>query len=245
MKKRIFGLLGHPLTHSFSPDYFNSKWNKEGIENCEYRLFDLPNLDQLPDALNTIDGLEGFNVTIPYKEEIIPFCDELSPEAKAIGAVNCVVVKNNRWIGHNTDALGFAKSIKPFLDFRHENALILGSGGAAKAIKYVLSDLGLKTATVSRSQETGDLSYTQLTPTLLQHFQCIVNCTPLGMHPKENDKPSIPYEGLTENHFLIDLIYNPPQTLFLKHGADRNAMTLNGKDMLVHQAEAGWLLWNS
>ncbi|TXC77088.1 shikimate dehydrogenase family protein [Luteibaculum oceani] len=242
---RVFGLLGHPLSHSFSPKYFELKWENEGIANCEYRLLDFPNLDDLKTKLSSIKGLDGFNVTIPYKEAIMTFCDELSHEAEEIGAVNCVVIKENRWIGHNTDASGFAKSIKPFLDYRHENALILGSGGAAKAVKFVLNQLGLKTATVSRNTNNGDLSYSQLNTAIIQHFQCIVNCTPLGMHPNTNAKPSIPYEGITSNHFLIDLIYNPEETIFLKEGKDRNAMTLNGKDMLIHQAEAGWNLWNS
>lgn len=235
-----FGLIGHRLDHSFSSAYFQEKFYREGIEGCQYDSF----------PLNTIDNLEllikekqpkGLNVTIPYKESVIPFLDELSPAASEIGAVNTILFKDGLRIGHNTDYIGFRDSIKKY---SFQKALILGTGGAAKAIAYALKELKIDYAFVSRS-ESADYSYEELDEKTLQEYQLIVNCTPLGTVPKTEEFPPIPYAFLSEQHFLYDLIYNPAESTFLRYGKARACRIKNGLEMLERQAEKSWEIWNS
>lgn len=237
---RQFGLIGKNISYSFSEKYFSEKFKKEGITDCSYRIFDLENLNGIDDFIQT-EKLKGFNVTIPYKEKILPFLDELSPEAEEIGAVNCVHLVNEKKIGYNTDSYGFEKSLKTLLKPQHQKALILGDGGAAKAVKYVLKKLKIEYLTVHRK---GSFLYSDLTKEIIENHLLIVNCTPLGTFPNMNESPLIPYKFLTSEHFLYDLIYTPPQTLFLRNGALKSTQTKNGYEMLVLQAEKSWKIWN-
>lgn len=239
-----YGLLGKSLKHSFSPAFFKEKFEKLKLENHSYELLEMENLDNLRSCIQE-KMLSGFNVTIPYKELIIPYLDELSEEAKGIGAVNCVKIQEGKWIGYNTDALGFGQSIKPFLHYSHERALILGSGGAAKAIIYQLQKLGLQCLVVSRNPKAGQIQYTDLNEYVFKHHPVIVNTSPIGMFPDLDAYPDIPYQHLSNDHFCIDLIYNPEITLFLEKAKAKGAMILNGKDMLYWQAEKSWDIWNS
>ncbi len=244
--KRLFGLLGHPLGHSFSKGYFADKFQRENITDAVYQNFDIANIQQLPKSVLNKENLLGFNVTIPYKEAVIPFLEELSPTAEAIGAVNCVKRTQTGWMGHNTDAEGFANSIKPFLDINHSQALILGTGGSSKAVAHVFKQLGIPAAHASRNpQGPHQIGYKDLGADAVRRFPCIVNCTPLGMHPKVEAKPSIDYRGITPQHFCVDLIYNPEKTAFLEACEEHSATILNGHDMLVQQAEASWKFWNA
>ncbi len=241
MKK--YGLLGKSLKHSFSPDFFTNKFHELKLSDHSYETIEVENLDSIVSIINELD-LSGFNITIPYKEAIIPYLDELSPEATAIQAVNCVLIKDGKWIGYNTDASGFGQSIKPFLHYSHERALILGSGGASKAIIYQLEKLGLKCLVVSREPKAGQIAYSDLNEFVLKHHPVIVNTTPLGMFPAIEECPKIPFQFIGSNHFCIDLIYNPEITNFLDISRKQQAMILNGKDMLYWQAEKSWEIWN-
>jgi shikimate dehydrogenase len=239
---RRFGLIGKPLGHSFSAKYFNEKFSRENLNDHIYELFELPNIEALPDLLARHGDLVGLNVTIPYKEAVIQYCDSLTDEAQAIGAVNCLLLKDNKIIGHNTDAVGFKLSIRPFLEPQHDRALILGTGGAAKAVRYILKDLGIPCAMVSRNN--GDLTYDMLSPQLVAACKLIVNCSPVGTFPNVDDIPQIPLETIGKDHFVIDLIYNPEMTKLLVASAERGALVLNGADMLRFQADRAWSFWN-
>lgn len=246
MKK--FGIIGYPLGHSFSPGYFNEKFANEGID-AHYDKYELPVITDLQAIIDYTPDLCGFNVTIPYKEKVMSYLDNVSPEARAIGAVNVVKVTrkdgNQPYLeGYNSDVIGFMRSIQPLLDKHHKKALILGTGGASKAVNYGLHQFGLETILVSRSQKDKTIQYQQITPELLNEYTVIVNCTPCGMAPHFNECPDIPYEALTKQHLLYDLIYNPDETLFLKKGKAQGALTKNGLEMLLLQAEAGWEIWN-
>ena len=239
-----FGLIGKSLKHSFSKKYFEEKFEKLGLEDHHYALYELNGIEGFP-LLIGHERLSGLNVTIPFKESIIPFLDQLSDEAKAIGAVNTVVFDQGMLIGHNTDAIGFSKSIRPFLAMHHERALILGTGGAAKAVRYALHQLGIDSLFVSRTpQGEGQIAYSELSPEGIKHWPLIVNCTPLGTSPEGADHPNIPYEGIGNQHFCVDLVYNPEKSTFLSKAEKQGAMILNGKDMLHFQAEAAWDLWS-
>ncbi|MGB0166756.1 MAG: shikimate dehydrogenase family protein [Luteibaculum sp.] len=238
---RQFGLLGYPLSHSFSPSYFKAKFEKLGID-ARYDLFPIEDASRLRKELEQVKNLEGFNVTIPHKQNILPFLDELSPEAKAIGAVNTVRIHANKWIGYNTDAPGFLKAIRPFLAIQHTHALILGSGGASKAVSYALKQLNIRTAIVSRSG--GDLGYPDISSTLLNHYKLLVNCTPLGMSPKKDAMPDVPVALLNHEHLLVDLIYNPEETKLMRLAKKQGATAVNGSDMLINQADLAWEIWN-
>ena len=251
-----YGLIGYPLSHSFSKKYFTEKFEKEHIQNCEYNLFPIENIDLLPNLIANNPSLVGLNVTIPYKESVIPFLDELDETAKAVGAVNCIKIqphptspKGRRLVGYNTDVYGFRQSIKPFLEIQHERALILGTGGASKAVAYVLKNIGIDCYFVSRnkSQKSSDkmLSYEELNENVIHAFKLIINTSPVGTFPNINDAPVLPYEYLSTKHHLFDLIYNPSETSFLKKGKSRGATTQNGYEMLVLQAEASWDIWNN
>ncbi len=245
MKK--YGILGYPLGHSFSPSYFNEKFQNEGID-ATYEKFELPAITDLQAVIDYTPELCGFNVTIPYKEKVMSYLDTVSPEARAIGAVNVVRVEHDgshtRLYGYNSDVIGFSRSIKPLLLPSHKKALILGTGGASKAVNYGLKQLGLETVLVSRYEKDNTITYAQVTPELLAEYTVIVNCTPSGMAPHFDECPQIPYEALTPRHLLYDLIYNPDETLFLKKGKAQGATTKNGLEMLLLQAEAGWEIWN-
>lgn len=243
----LYGLIGHPLAHSFSATYFAEKFNEQNITHCEYRNFDIPSIELFSDLVEAHLDLRGLNVTIPYKESIIPFLDELDPEAKLIGAVNCIkILENGRKIGYNTDAYGFYHSIKPFLENKSERALILGTGGSSKAVAYVLQKLGVQVFFASTNpSKSNHVSYGDITADTIKHFPLIINTTPLGTFPNVETAPELPYEALTDKHFLFDLTYNPEETVFLKKGKEAGAETSNGKLMLQLQAEKSWSIWNS
>ena len=243
-----YGLIGYPLGHSFSKNYFNEKFENENID-AEYINFEIPTIDALPEVLATNPELRGLNVTIPYKEKVISFLDSVSPEARAIGAINVIKVehKGNETIlkGYNSDVIGFTKSIAPLLKRHNKKALILGTGGASKAIDYGLKSLGLETVKVSRYERPGTIQYSKITPEIIKEYNVIVNCTPCGMYPNIEECPELPYEAMTEKNILYDLIYNPDQTKFMKLGAKQGATVKNGLEMLLLQAFASWEFWNS
>ncbi len=246
MKK--FGLVGFPLGHSFSSKFFNEKFQNEHID-AQYENFELPSIEQLPALLAANPQLCGLNVTIPYKEKIIPFLNDMSNEAKAIGAVNVVKVLQQgnrpRLIGYNSDVIGFSGSIEPLLAAHHRRALVLGTGGASKAVLYALHKLGVETQLVSRVGRSGIISYADITPHMLANdFKLVVNCTPVGMYPHTDECPPLPYEAMNEQTLLYDLVYNPSETLFMKRGAEHGAVVKNGLEMLLLQAYASWDFWN-
>lgn len=243
-----YGLIGYPLGHSFSKSYFNEKFENEGI-NAEYINFEIPTLDSLPEILASNPELKGLNVTIPYKEKVISYLDSISPEARAIGAVNVIRVDhkgNNTYLkGFNSDVIGFTKSIEPLLERFHKKALILGTGGASKAVNFGLKSLGLETVFVSRFERPGTIQYSQITPDIIQEYNVIVNCTPCGMYPHIDECPQLPYEAMTSKNILYDLLYNPDETLFMKKGAQHGATVKNGLEMLLLQAFASWEFWHN
>lgn len=243
----IYGLIGYPLVHSFSISYFNQKFADEGID-AKYENFEIQTIESLLEVLETTPNLRGLNVTIPYKQKVIPYLDTLSPEAKAIGAVNVIRVMRdgNQTIlkGFNSDVTGFTKSIEPMLEKIHKKALILGTGGASKAIDYGLKSLGLETVFVSRYQRQGTIQYKDVTPDVVKEYNVIVNCTPCGMYPHVDECPELPYDAMDNHTILYDLIYNPDETLFMKLGAKYGASTKNGLEMLLLQAFASWEFWN-
>lgn len=243
---RLFGLIGHPLHHSFSQAYFTGKFSELGINDAEYRNFDIPQIELFADIVEAHPELEGLNVTIPYKEAILPFLDQIDNEAKLIGAVNCVhILPDGTKVGYNTDAYGFYHSVKPFLENKYERALILGTGGASKAVAYVLKKLGIRVFFATRNPvESYHLSYKEITEDNIMMFPLIVNTTPLGTFPNVEACPELPYHAITSNHFLYDLVYNPAETLFLQKGKAQGAQTANGKLMLQLQAERSWQIWN-
>ena len=242
MKK--FGLIGSSLTHSFSKSFFNDYFLNNAID-ATYHNIEIPTSDKIPSVLS--DNFSGLNITFPYKEEIIPYLDELSEEAKTIGAVNVVQFINGKTIGHNTDAFGFKQSIKPFLTNLHERALILGTGGAAKSINYVLKEIGLTTYYCSRTpnQSKGIFSYNEINEYMLKSCKLIINCTPVGTYPNIHDHIDFPFNFLTEEHLVIDLIYNPSVTAFLEKSKQQGATIVNGESMLKEQALKSWEIWNS
>ena len=242
--KNRFGLLGKNISYSFSRGYFANKFEVLGLQDHSYENFDIEAITQLPDILDK-NQLRGLNVTIPYKEEVIPYLDSITEDAKKIGAVNTIQFTPKGLIGHNTDAYGFKRSIEPLLNSSHKKALILGTGGASKAVVFVFEKLGISYQYVSRSPSENILGYNQLTKEVLQHVQIIVNCSPVGTFPKVLDKPNLPYEYLNKTHVLFDLIYNPAETAFLKEGKKRQAQIQNGLPMLEFQAEKAWEIWNS
>ena len=241
---RLYGLIGFPLGHSFSARYFTEKFQRENLSGYEYRNFPLESIRELPAMLENHPGLLGFNVTIPCKQEVIPFLTALSAEAREIGAVNCVKITPQGLYGHNTDAYGFRKSLLGLIGPMRPDALILGTGGASKAVGYVLRELGIAYTTVSRSSGPGRLCYRELTAEVMHSHPLIVNATPLGTFPKVAGCPALLYETITPAHFLFDLVYNPPLTEFLRRGKAQGAAICNGYEMLVGQAEKAWEIWN-
>lgn len=242
---RRFGLVGRDISYSFSPGYFGAKFKELGLEDCTYEIFDLPEIEGFPDLLARVPDLQGLNVTIPYKEAILPYLDTLDPEAREIGAVNTIRLRGGRKEGFNTDVTGFRESLRPLLAAADKNALILGTGGASKAVAHGLGQLGIASRFVSRTPTGGQLAYTDLDPGLLRRHQILINCTPLGTFPRVDQAPPLPYEALNAGHLLYDLIYNPARTTFLKNGMQQGARIKNGLEMLQRQAEASWEIWNS
>ncbi len=245
-----YGLIGYPLTHSFSKKYFNEKFEKEGLAQCRYENYPLKSIDELPELINDNADICGLNVTIPYKEQVLPFLDTIDENAAKIGAVNTIKIIRNKQKpslhGYNTDAYGFYTSLKPYLNKHIRHALILGTGGASKAIAYVLGQLNINYLFVTRNPRSENhISYSDLCGPVLYNFQLIVNTSPVGMFPDIQSCPDIPYEFISKKHILFDLIYNPPETVFLKKGKDRGALTINGQPMLQYQAEKAWEIWNS
>ena len=246
MKK--YGLIGYPLGHSFSKNFFNEKFHSENID-AEYVNFEIPSIDELPKVIAENPNLEGLNVTIPYKEKVISYLDRLDDTAAAIGAVNVIKIDRTKGkvklAGYNSDIIGFTRSIEPLLEPYHKGALILGTGGSSKAIRQGLEQLGLKTLFVSRSKHNGNtVTYEEITPQIMSDYKVIVNCTPVGMYPQADKCPQFPYTLLTPHHLLYDLLYNPDTTLFMKMGSDQGAIVKNGLEMLLLQAFASWDIWN-
>lgn len=243
-----YGLIGYPLGHSFSIGYFNEKFQNECID-ATYENFEIPSIENLTEILDSNPELKGLNVTIPYKEKVISYLDSISPEARAIGAVNVIKVthKGNKTElkGYNSDVIGFTQSIEPLLERYHKKALVLGTGGASKAIIFSLKSLGIETLTVSRYERHGCVRYEDIKPEMIKEYNVIVNCTPCGMYPQTDDCPNLPYEAMDSHTLLYDLIYNPDETLFLKKGKAQGATVKNGLEMLLLQAFASWNFWNS
>lgn len=244
---RRFGLIGYPLGHSFSATFFERKFRQEEIE-AEYTNFPLEAIEEFKTLVEREPTLVGLNVTVPYKQEIIPFLDALSPTAEAIQAVNTITFRRNRGslelLGDNTDVIGFRRSLEEHLQSHHASALVLGTGGSSKAINHVLAQLGIPFTRVSRSAGKDRLSYAELDKELVGKTSLIINTTPLGMHPEVETFPPIPYEALSSSHLLFDLVYNPAKTAFLARGEQQGAEIVNGHDMLIYQAEAAWEIWN-
>jgi shikimate dehydrogenase len=241
---RAFGLIGYPLGHSFSKKYFADKFEREGITGNAYELFPLEQIDQLEDLLASNPDLAGLNVTIPYKEQVIPYLDSMSPVVEEIGACNCIHIQEGRLMGHNTDVIGFSRSLLPKLKPHHRQALILGTGGSSKAVAYTLKELGIPFLQVSRTPADGMIAYDEIDQRMLESHTLLINTTPVGMFPDIAKAPAIPYEFIGADHYLFDLVYNPERTRFLQEGALRGAAVENGSDMLVIQAEASWEIWN-
>ena len=244
--KNQYGLIGKNISYSFSKKYFTKKFKKENLPH-EYLNFDLETIDDLPEILsNYIDFLKGLNVTIPYKQSIFKYLDEVDTEAEKIGAVNTIKIIDKYYLkGYNTDVYGFEKSLTPLLKKHHKKALIFGSGGASKAIRFVLKKLQIPFTVVSRNPAKNQLSYTDLTAKTIENNQILINCTPVGTHPKTEECIPLPYKAIGSNHLLYDLIYNPQETLFLKKGKEHGAQTKNGLEMLQLQADKSWEIWNS
>lgn len=245
---RRFGLIGYPLSHTFSPTYFAQKFSNESISEATYEAFPLASISDFPKLLNAHPDFRGLNVTIPYKESVIPFLDQLHPTAEAVGAVNTIRIHQQNGqrmlAGFNTDVEGFTGSLKPLIKAQHQRALVLGSGGAAKAVCFGLEQLGISAQVVSRSPEGNQIDYAALNADIIHSHPLIVNTSPVGQHPNTAASPDIPYNHLTSDHLLFDLIYNPAETTFLQRGAARGAVTKNGLEMLELQAEGSWRIWN-
>ncbi|MBP5277999.1 MAG: shikimate dehydrogenase [Prevotella sp.] len=246
MKK--YGLIGYPLRHSFSMGFFNEKFQNENID-AEYINYEIKNIDELREVLASNPDLQGFNVTIPYKQKVMSYLDSIAPEARSIGAVNVVKVehRNNTYHlkGYNSDSIAFTKTIEPMLDSIHQRALILGTGGASKAIEYSLKSLGLTTLLVSRYERPGTIQYQRITPEIIKDYNVIVNCTPCGMYPHFDECPLLPYEAMDSRTILYDLIYNPDETMFMRNGKKYGATVKNGLEMLLLQAYVSWEIWNN
>jgi shikimate dehydrogenase len=239
-----YGIIGYPLSHSFSPAYFNNKFAKLAID-AHYDVFPLENISLFPALLQSNKNLRGLNVTIPYKQSVIPFLDDLDDTAQVVGAVNCISINNGRSKGYNTDITGFKESLLPLLQSQHRQALVLGTGGASLAVNYALEQLGISYLKISRESSKGDRTYEQLTPDIITHRKLIINTTPLGMYPLIEDAPPLPYNAVGPQHLFYDLIYNPVETKFLALGKQHGAIIKNGLQMLELQAEDGWKIWNT
>lgn len=244
MAKNQFGLVGKNISYSFSKGYFGEKFKNLNLKDYSYNNLDFQNIEDFPEFIKQNPTISGLNVTIPYKEAIIPFLDKLSKRATEIGAVNTIkITKSGKLKGFNTDYIGFQKSIEPLLNVNHKKALILGTGGASKAVAYALKQLKIPYLFVSRNDIGDAIGYNQINEKTFEEFQIIINCTPVGTFPNTNSCPEIPYEHFTSNHLAFDLIYNPAETLFLKKAKEKGAIVKNGLEMLTLQAEKSWDIW--
>lgn len=241
---KLYGLIGRPLKHSFSAAYFNSKFATEGIEESQYQNFELESIEQLPKLLQQQPDLVGLNVTIPYKKEVLSYLHEKDAAVQQIGACNCIKIKDGKLHGFNTDYIGFTHSLQQYLQPQHTQALVLGTGGSSVAVQYALRQLGIAYKLVSRQKGLETFSYDDVDAAVIQKHLLIINTTPLGMFPNVDAAPSLPYDAITRQHLLFDLVYNPEKTLFLQKGEEMGAAIQNGHQMLVLQAEAAWKVWN-
>jgi shikimate dehydrogenase len=241
---RLFGLLGYPLTHSFSQKYFTEKFQQLGISDTAYENFSIPDIQELKQILSSRKDLQGFNITIPYKKAVLDFLQEVSDPVKKMGACNCVKIVDGKLKGYNTDVVGFQRSLEPFLKPHHQKALILGTGGASAAVEYVFQQLQIPYLFVSRTASSNAISYQDISEEIIETHQLIINTSPLGMYPNLDVCPAIPYQYLTAQHHLFDLIYNPTETKFLSLGKQHGATIQNGFEMLILQAEESWRIWN-
>ncbi|WP_462254430.1 shikimate dehydrogenase family protein [Ferruginibacter sp.] len=242
---KVYGIIGYPLGHSFSQKYFTEKFVTEGINDCNYKIFAIKSVDGLKDVLIQNPDLNGFNITIPHKQSILSLLDDTTKLPQNLHACNCVKIVNGKFIGFNTDVIGFEETLLSQLKSHHTHALILGNGGAAEAVKFVLNKLNIQYKVVSRKLHDGsDLTYADINEKIIREHLLIINTTPLGTFPNVDECPAIPYQYLTAQHFLYDLVYNPPKTLFLKKGEEQGTAIKNGYDMLMIQAEESWRIWN-
>lgn len=244
---KLYGLIGYPLGHSFSKQYFTDKFAREGLTDCFFEAFPIKSIEEFSSLVIANPLLKGLGVTIPYKEQVLQFVDEMSDEVKFIGATNSIKITGNKLIAYNTDITGFEQSFTKELKPIHTKALVLGTGGASKAVQYVLNKYGIDFLVATRNDQLKDgfIQYNNIDQKIISEHRIIVNCTPLGMSPNENSNPEIPYHLLTAEHYLYDLVYVPANTLFLKRGEEMGATVKNGYDMLLIQAEASWKIWNS
>ena len=243
--RRRFGLLGRNISYSFSKGYFTEKFSKEHFEGCSYENFDIPEINYFTELIKNNTDLKGLNVTIPYKEAVLPFLDKLSKNATEIGAVNTIkFTKKGKLKGYNTDYYGFQKSLEPLLQPHHKKALILGTGGASKGVAFALDKLGITYTFVSRQDKENCIDYSLVNATTFDNYQIIINCSPVGTSPNVEAFPNIPYDYFTPKHIAYDLIYNPAETVFLAKAKEKGAITKNGLDMLIFQAEKAWKIWN-
>jgi len=242
---KIYGLIGKNISYSFSDKYFADKFENENIKDSLYKVFDIPDITHFLQVIRKNKEIKGLNVTIPYKQEVIPYLDKLSSKAEQIGAVNVIrITKNGKLKGYNSDCYGFEKSLKPLLQSHHNKALILGTGGASKAVEFVFNKLKIEYKFVSRNPVQDQFSYSQLTKEILSKYTIVVNCTPIGTHPNIEDCPELNYSFFSDKHIAFDLVYNPSETKFLRLAKEQGAITQNGYDMLVYQAEKAWKIWN-
>lgn len=243
---QLFGLIGFPLSHSFSQKYFAEKFASLGLSNdIAYENFSIHDIEELAYLLLEKEFLCGFNVTIPYKKQVLPFLHYQTPAVKAMGACNCVRIQNKRLYGHNTDIVGFEQSLKPYLKLNHTQALVLGTGGAAAAVEYVLHTLGIQFKNVSRTPDANSIGYADINERIMSQHHLIINTSPVGQFPTVEESPAIPYHLITPYHHLFDLIYNPNTSMFLQKGQQQGASIQNGLEMLVLQAEESWRIWNT
>src|SRR5688500_5038519 len=240
-----YGLLGKTLKHSFSKAYFANKFSLEHILDCRYENFELASINELPELLSSNPDIQGLNVTIPYKEEVLPFLAYKNEIVKEINACNCIKISEGKLSGYNTDVIGFQQSLEKLLKSHHKSALILGTGGSAKAVRYALKTLGINYYNVSRTKTTSTQTYEELDAKIMNSHQHVINTSPIGMYPNIQEAPAIPYQYVTPGHLLFDLTYNPEKTLFLKKGEEKGAAISNGSAMLILQAEESWRIWNS
>jgi shikimate dehydrogenase len=242
---RLFGLIGYPLSHSFSKKYFTEKFEKERLTDCRYELFPIESIEEFPDILQANPMLEGINVTIPYKKKVLTYLDSKENIPEELDACNCIHIKEGKLIGYNADWVGFEKSLSPLLQAHHTKALILGNGGATAAVIYALKKLEIEPAIVSRNIHKGSsFTYNDIDRKVIEENTVIINTTPLGLYPTIDACPDIPYQFISDKHLLYDLVYNPVKTLFLQKGEERGAVIKNGEEMLVLQAEESWRIWN-
>jgi len=245
MLQKTYGLVGKNIAYSFSKKYFTERFLKTNASHCAYENFDISEIQQFTEVLKNNPNLVGLNVTIPYKEAILPYLDSLSKKSAEIGAVNVIrFTKSGKLKGYNSDAYGFKKALEPMLQEHHKKALILGTGGASKAVAYALKELGILYTFVSREATENTIDYTRINATTFDNFQIVINCTPLGTSPNVKESPPIPYQFFTEKHIAFDLIYNPEETQFLKKAKQKGAIIQNGMAMLAFQAEKAWQIWN-